>query len=233
MILLRSAAQNFPVRTPWVITRGRSWKEHGARVRPTRSLCYGSASLFSLLLLGLAGCQTTVSTPFPEQALNQTPVLLTPGDVVKLTFPAAPDLNQSQTIQADGKINLSLVGEVDAGGRTIADLQRKLEVLYKPQLQNTTVTVTLESSVTPVVIGGAVKKPAKYTFDRPTTILQAVMEAGGADEFGTLSKVSIIRLVNGQQRTQVLDLRPILKGQATRPVYVHAGDVIMVAESAF
>lgn len=210
-----------------------SWWKCGSQGRSSCSLFCANASLLFLLLLVLVGCQTTVSTRFPEQPLAQTAVTLSPGDVVKLTFPGATDLNQSQTIQGDGKINLSLIGEVDAGGRTIADLQQRLEVLYKPQLQNTTVTVTLESSVTPVVVGGAVKKPAKYTFDRPTTVLQAIMEAGGADEFGTLGRVSIIRLVNGQQRTQVFDLRPILHGQPTRPVYVRAGDVVLVAESAF
>lgn len=216
-----------------VIATRISWWKCGLQGRLSCSLFHANASLLFLLLLVLAGCQTTVSTRFPEQPLAKSVVTLSPGDVVKLTFPGATDLNQSQKIQEDGKINLSLVGEVDAGGRTIADLQQRLETLYKPQLQNTTVTVTLESSVTPVVIGGAVKKPAKYTFDRPTTVLEAIMEAGGADEFGTLRRVSIIRLVNGQQRTQVLDLRPILHGQPTKPVYVHAGDIVLVAESAF
>ncbi|MEO5719052.1 MAG: polysaccharide biosynthesis/export family protein [Chthoniobacterales bacterium] len=187
----------------------------------------------AVALTAFSGCQTTVSTRLPDQSSTPTSITLSPGDVVKLTFPGAPDLNQSQTIQGDGKINLSLVGEVDAAGRTIADLQQKVQALYKPQLQNTTVTVTLESSVTPVVVGGAVKKPAKYSFDRPTTILQAVMEAGGVDQFGTLSKVSIVRMVNGQQRSQVFDLRPILQGHPTRPVYVHAGDVVLVGESTF
>jgi protein involved in polysaccharide export with SLBB domain len=78
-----------------------------------------------------------------------------------------------------------------------------------------------------------VKKPGKYAFDRPTTVLQAIMEAGGADQFGTLGKVSVVRVVGGQQRTQVLDLRPILQGKPTKPLYVHAGDIIMVGESAF
>jgi len=100
-------------------------------------------------------------------------------------------------------------------------------------LQNTTVTVTLESSVTQVTVGGAVQKPGKYIFDRPTTVLQAIMEAGGTDQFGTLGKVSMIRLVNGKQYTQVLDLRPVLQGQPTKPVYVHSGDVVLVAESVF
>jgi protein involved in polysaccharide export with SLBB domain len=178
-------------------------------------------------------CQATVSTRLPEERPAQTAVILSPGDVVKITFPGATELSQSQRIQADGKINLPLVGEVDAAGRTVADLQRRLETLYKPQLQNTAVLVTLESSVTPVTIGGAVNKPGKYSFDRPTTVLQAIMEAGGTSQFGTLGKITVIRLVNGQERMQVLDLRPILRGQPMQPVYVHAGDVLMVGESAF
>jgi protein involved in polysaccharide export with SLBB domain len=64
-------------------------------------------------------------------------------------------------------------------------------------------------------------------------VLQAIMEAGGADKFGTLGRVSIIRLVNGQQRTEVLDLKPILQGSPTKPVYVRAGDVVLVGESKF
>jgi len=160
-------------------------------------------------------------------------MILSPGDVVRITFPGANELTQSQRIQTDGRINLPLIGEVDAAGRTIPDLQQRLEALYKPQLRNTAVVVTLESSVTPVVIGGAVNKPGKYLFDRPTTVLQAIMEAGGTSQFGTLGKVRMIRLINGQQRIQVLDLRPILRGHPMQPVYVHAGDVVMVGESAF
>ncbi len=58
------------------------------------------------------------------------PVTLSPGDVIKVSFPGTTELSQSQTIQADGKINLPFIGEVDAGGRTIGDLQRRLEALY-------------------------------------------------------------------------------------------------------
>lgn len=186
-----------------------------------------------VVFFACVSCQTTISTKLPEGDVVRGPVTLTPGDVVKLSFPGAPELDQSQKIQSDGKINLPMVGEVDAGGRTLGDLQQRLEVLYRPQLQNTTVVVTLQTSVTPIVVGGAVTKPGKYQFDRPTTVLQAIMEAGGADKFGTLSRVSIIRLVRGRQRTEVLDLRPILQGIPTKPVYVRAGDVVLIGESRF
>ena len=208
------------------------WKHVAKRQQRRCDFCAG-ACLLLLVLLSLAGCETTVSTSFPEDSVARTPVTLSPGDVLKITFPGTTELTQTQKIQTDGNINLPFIGEVHAAGRTMGDLQSRLEALYKPQLQNTTVVVTLESSLTPVVIGGAVKKPGKYAFDRPTTVLQAIMEAGGTDQFGTLGKVSVIRLLNGQQRTQVVDLRPILQGKPTRPMYVHAGDIVLVGERAF
>lgn len=189
--------------------------------------------LAAIVLLGLVGCETTVSTSLPQKSFSGEPVVLTAGDVVKVSFPGEPDFSQGQKIQTDGKINLPLVGQVTAAGRTIASLQATLEGLYHDQLQNPAVVVTLDSSVTPVILAGAVRKPAKYLFDRPTTIFQAVMEAGGPDEFGTLAKVNVIRVVGGQQRTEVMDLRPISQGRAVRPIYVQAGDVIVVGESRF
>jgi polysaccharide export outer membrane protein len=184
-------------------------------------------------LLAFTGCESTISTRLPDNAVGQRPVVLSPGDVVKVTYPGEPDYNQSQKIQADGKINLPIIGEVKAAGETISSLQHKLEARYGPELQNSEVVVTLDSQVIPIVIAGAVQKPAKYFFDRPTTVFQAVMEAGGPDQFGTLGRVNLTRLVNGQQRTEVMDLRPITHGEAVKPRYVQAGDVIVVGESRF
>lgn len=181
----------------------------------------------------LCGCELPVVNPPPEQLAAPTSVNLVSGDVIKLVFSGAPELNQSQKIQADGKINLPLIGEVDSAGKTISSLQTELAARYKSQLQSTTVVVTLESSVTQVVVSGAVTKGGKFTFDRPTTVFQAIMEAGGANEYGSLKRVHLIRIVNGQQHTQLLDLRPLESGQTTRPYYVRDGDVIYIPPSPF
>jgi polysaccharide export outer membrane protein len=186
----------------------------------------------ALALLG-SGCQTTPGTPLASEAEPPARVTLASGDVLKLTFPGAPELNQSQKIQADGKINLPMIGEVDAAGKNIGSLQNELAMRYKPQLKNTTVVVTLESSVINVVVSGAVNKPAKITFDRPTTVLQAIMEAGGPNEYGSLGNVHLIRLVNGEEHTQKLDLKSTTKGQTTKAFYVRNGDVIYLPQSPF
>jgi polysaccharide export outer membrane protein len=186
-----------------------------------------------IVSISLSSCATPGTAFPPEQALAPTSVNIVAGDVVKLTFSGAPELNQSQKIRADGKINLPLIGEVDAAGKTIGSLQSELAFKYKSQLQNTTVVVTLESSITQVVVSGAVSKPAKLSFDRPTTVFQALMEAGGVNEFGSLKRVHLIRITNGEQHTQILDLSATMSGQTTRPYYVKDGDVIYIPQSVF
>ena len=59
------------------------------------------------------------------------------------------------------------------------------------------------------------------------------MEAGGATDYGTLKKVHLVRVVNGQQLTQFLDLRPTASGQTTSAFYVRDGDVIYVPQTVF
>lgn len=185
------------------------------------------------LPLMLASCTTPLSGPTAEQQAAPKAVTLVAGDVIKLTFPGAPELNQSQKIRTDGKVNLPLIGEVQASGKTIAALQSELIQRYKAELKTSTVIVTLESSVTQVVISGSVGHPGKFTFERPTTVFQAIMEAGGVSEFGTLKNVHLVRLINGQQQTEVLDLRPVTSGKPTTPYYVRDGDVIYVQRTLF
>jgi polysaccharide biosynthesis/export protein len=192
--------------------------------------------LISILMLALAGtgCETDRnSTTLSGQAEVPKHVILAPGDVVKLTFSANPELNQSQKIRADGKLSLPLIGEVDAAQKTVVQLQTELVQLYKPQIKVPEVTVSLEKSTTTVTVSGAVGHPGRIGFERPTTVFEAIMEAGGPTAFGNLGHVRIIRLVNGVQKSQVLDLHRALKGEEIKPFYVRDQDVVYVPQSTF
>jgi protein involved in polysaccharide export with SLBB domain len=180
-----------------------------------------------VLLIG-TGCQTTKKTPLV--LTSRTPSYLVAGDTVKISFPAAPELNQSQKIGADGTLSLPLIGEVSASGKTVGQLQAELATRYKPQLQDNEVLVSLDTRAVPVVVSGAVQKPGKITFERPATVLEAIMEAGGFTPEADLKKVSLIRIVKGEHETQVVDLRPLLKGKPTPAIYCSGGDVIYVPE---
>jgi len=226
-----------------LVERSSEWRAHavhsGSR---SAGVATYSSRMRSLSVIGLvagvvlllcSGCQTASQAPLPNQPMPNTPVTLSPGDVIKLTFPGATELNQSQKIRTDGKVSLPLVGEVQAAGKTLSGFQSELARLYKPQLRNSDVLVTLESGTATVVVSGFVSKPGRFTFDRPTTVFQAIMEAGGASEYGNIGKVHLVRTVGGEQHTQVLNLKSAMTGQTTKVYYVKDGDVIYVAQRIF
>jgi polysaccharide biosynthesis/export protein len=161
---------------------------------------------------------------------SQTPSYLVAGDVVKISFPAAPELNQTQKIGSDGSLSLPLIGEVAAAGKTVGQLQAELARLYKPQLQDNEVIVNLDTRAVPVVVSGAVQKPGKIVFERPATVVEAIMEAGGFTPEANLAKVSLIRIVKGEHESQVIDLRALLQGKPFPAIYCSGGDVIYVPE---
>ena len=187
----------------------------------------------AVVLFWCVGCQTGSHAPLPNQPMADTPVILSPGDVIKLTFPGSSDLNQAQKIRADGKVSLPLIGEVTASGKTVPDFQSEITKLYKSQLRNNEVLVTLESGTATVVVSGYVNKPGTFSFDRPTTVFQALMQAGGVSDYGNLGKVHLVRTVNGVQHTEVLNLKSAISGATTKVYYVKDGDVIYVTQRLF
>ena len=181
----------------------------------------------------LLGCETVEYPPRGERIAPSTPVRLSPGDVIKVSFSETSELNQTQKIKMDGKVNLPLVGEIKASGKTVAAFQRQLADLYSDQLEENEVLVTLENGVASVLVSGQVGRPGKLEFDRPTTVLQAIMQAGGATAYGNLSKVRLIRTVNGRQEAGVLNLKSPIRQRTTEGTYVKDGDVIYVPVRLF
>jgi len=192
-------------------------------------------SLLCLIAILLCcGCQSRRLAGVPENWTAPPRGCLGPGDVVRLTFSGAPEYNQVQKVRTDGRISVPIVGEVIADGKRPGDLQRELAGAYKSQMQNSEVVVSLENGAIPVYVSGYVNRPGKILCDRPTTVLEAIMEAGGFQEgYANPKKVLLVRKASGQHVPTTLDLSPALKGQSMCASYVSAYDVIYVPESLF
>lgn len=223
-----------PMHSPEIVVSGpgrlmslahRAWR---SAVAP---LCWTALAGAGLVF---SSCQSSVSSdvPGPSAARGAAAgaVVLGEGDVIRLVFAGAPELNNQQKIRSDGKISLAMVGETRAAGLTVPQLQESLTALYKPQLQNPAVLVTLDTSANAVIISGEVNAPGRRVFDKPTTLLEAIMEAGGFSGFANKKKVTLIRVEGGQYRTEVVDMSGALKGEETDVVYVRGGDIINVPE---
>jgi polysaccharide biosynthesis/export protein len=196
-----------------------------------RSLFHVFALLF-FVALACSSCQTQLP-PLPYPPGPYTAVRLSPGDTIKVAFAENSDLDQTQKIRRDGKVSLPLIGEVQAAGKRVIDFQRQLISLYDEHLDNSEVLVTLENGNATAIVSGFANNPGKIEFDRPKTVYQVVMEAGGVSDYGSASNVHLTRIINGTQLTETVNLRPTIHGEPTRPTYVQDGDVIYVARSWF
>jgi polysaccharide export outer membrane protein len=193
-----------------------------------------SSCLFAFLVFVAltCGCQTS-QPPLPNPPGPKTAVKLSPGDTIKVSYADETIPDQVQKIRRDGKVSLPLIGEVTAAGKRIIDFQNGLISLYEPHVENSEVLVTLETGQATVIVSGFANKPGKLSFDRPTTVFQAIMEAGGVSDYGSPSNVHLTRTINGEQRTEIINLRPTIHGKPTKPKYVQDGDVIYVSRSLF
>src|SRR6266487_4147412 len=201
-----------------------------SRRRELSASCLCSFLLFAALMCG--GCQSPLP-PLPNPPGPKTTVRLSPGDVIKVSYADETVPDQTQRIRRDGKVSLPLIGELTAAGKRVIDFQHELVRRYEGQLENNEVLVTLENGVATLTVAGFANKPGKILFDRPMTVYQAIMEAGGVSDYGSPSNVRLTRIINGVQLTESINLRPTIHGDPTKPKYVQDGDVIYISRSLF
>ena len=155
-----------------------------------------------------------------------------PQDMLEFSVFKAPELQRSVQVSEGGTINLPLIGETKAGGRTATELERDVaSKLGKKYLQNPQVTIVVkEYNSQRVTVEGSIKKPGVYPLRGKTTLLQMVATAEGFSELADQTVV-IFRQTNGQRTAAKFDIGEIRSGNSTDPV-LQSGDTIVAPNSA-
>ena len=191
----------------------------------------------ALVLCGAIGCATSQQPLALTEAVNAMStnlVRLNPGDVVSVTFPGAGQMNTTERVRLDGNILMPLVNEIPAAGKTPSELQADLVKAYDKHLQVKEVVVIVSSSSASIFVSGAVNHPGRITMERPMTILDAIMEAGGFDpRRANMKKVAVIRKKGGSYSRRIVNMKPVLKGINVPPVNLEPFDIIFVPEKLF
>ena len=155
-----------------------------------------------------------------------------PQDVVEVSVFKAPELSKSVQVADTGTINMPLLGEVPAAGRTAQEVERDLAAkLGAKYLQKPQVTVFVkEYNSQRVTLEGAVKKPGVYPVRGRMTLLQLVATAEG---FGDTAEQTVVvfRNSNGKRSAARFDVAEIRSGAIQDPVIL-SGDVIIAPTSA-
>ncbi len=165
-------------------------------------------------------------------------------DRVQITVWRNPELSTTVPVRPDGKISVPLIGDVEAGGHTpeqvAALIRQKLSTLIREP--NVAVIVTELRShefLSRVRVTGAVRTPRSLTYRQGMTVLDAVLEAGGTNDFAAPNRTKLYRRdIKDKEKlkTDIYDvnLGDILnKGKLETNFPLVPGDVITIPERLF
>ncbi len=154
-------------------------------------------------------------------------------DLLKISIFMNEELERELRVNSSGQISLPLIGVVQAGGKTVLELETEIaEKLSKSYLQNPQVTVFIKEFTSQrVTVEGAVKKAGIFPIMGRTTLLQAVALAGGTDnDIADDESVAVFRTVEGKRMVAKFNLQQIRGGNATDP-QIYGDDIVVVNES--
>lgn len=177
--------------------------------------------IFSLTVVLLIYCKISACLVFAEK------YILHPKETIKIHFYGEEELSKEVTIRPDGKISLPLIGEIQASGTSIPELEELLRNKYSKFLREPHISIEiLKYNFGSVKVFGNVKNPGLLVIEPYDTLLDVIWKAGGATPEGDLTKVSLFR--NGKLFKSVNIGQMLLIGDLTGNEPLNSGDQIFV-----
>ena len=147
------------------------------------------------------------------------------------------ELSVTVPVRPDGKISVPLIGDVAAGGRSAQAVAADIEAQLAAYVREPKVAVILtelrsHEFLSRVRVTGAVNRPVSLPYRQGMTVLDAVLEAGGVNDFAAAGRTRLYRKENGgATQSFPVDLQRILRrGDLETNIEVRPGDVITVPE---
>jgi len=205
--------------------------------------------VFVLALSGLALGQANAGTVQSAQPAALSPAAApqlvapdgknTPGadyvignnDMLGINVWNEPQLTQSVPVRSDGKISLPLMGEVQATGRTPLQLKDDITAKLRSYLSAPNVTVTvLQINSQKFNILGRVQRPGSYPLLATTTILDAIAEAGGFQDFAKQKEIYVLRRnPEGSESRISFNYKDVIRGRhSDENIKLKPNDTIVV-----
>ena len=202
--------------------------------------CYRTLPVLVFIVMTVTGCSTAPG-PVVERMpprVDTGDYIIGPGDNLNINVWNNPEVSASVPVRPDGKISTPLVEDMQAVGKTPAELGRDVETVLSEYIRSPKVTVIVSGFVGTFgeqirVVGQAVNPQAIPYRDR-MTLLDVMIEVGGLSPFAAGNRAKIMRWSDGEQieiPVRVEDL--IEKGKIDSNIEMHPGDVLVIPESRF
>jgi polysaccharide export outer membrane protein len=203
-----------------------------------------AAALLALSLGGMQAVQqpTAEQPPPPAQVAPDKPepskpatagapvdpkaYLIGAEDVISIRVWHEPENSGQFVVRPDGKISVPLVGEIQAAGLTPEKLSLNIAESLQKIMVHPEVTVGVERvNSKKYYIQGEVNRPGSYPLVIDTTVLEALVNAGGFRDFANTKKIVILR---GSERMK-FNYHDVTHGKKMEQnILVKPGDQIIV-----
>ena len=204
----------------------------------TKSLTWTLANVLSATLVVILAGQHQAAgqasqVPGPALEERHPRYVLQREDVLLLTFPLTPELNQTVTVQPDGFINLQNAPGVYARGLTAPELALAIKKAYTGILNDPIVDVDIQDFQKPFfTVSGQVGKPGQYELRSDITIAEAIAIAGGMTMQTAKTQVFLFhRTSTNWVEVRKVNLKDILSGKhVNEDATIQPGDMVYVPE---
>lgn len=170
---------------------------------------------------------TTTTAPAP----HDNSFVIGAGDVLAVNVWKEPDISRSVPVRSDGKISLSLIGDVQAEGLTPLKLEQSIADKLKNYISEPSVTVIVQQiNSEKFNVLGMVAKPGSYPLTSTSTVLDAIAMAGGFRDFAKKKSMYVLRQnADGTQTRLPFNYKEVIKGQnLAQNVKLQPRDTIVV-----
>ncbi len=200
--------------------------------------------LTCLLFFAIAGCSEIreSSNTLGYQSIidvKREKYLIDSKDILNITVFDEPGLSMKVGVSDEGILSYPLIGDIEAKGLTTQEVKEVLEQRLKDgYLKNPEVTVMLDIDLMAqykekevFVLGEVNRSGAIPILGKYLSVLEAVTKAGGFTKLAAPNRTKVIRVEEGEEKTIIVNLNKVKKGNKSLDIILKPGDVVVVPEA--
>ena len=183
-----------------------------------------------LLVLLLSSSYALATAVKSAESISESAYKVGPGDVLTISVWKEEGLQQEVLILPDGGMSFPLAGNVQAGGKSVAELEKIIVKKITRYIPDPVVTIAVRQvQNNKIFVIGKVNRPGEFVATHYVDVMQALAMAGGLNAFASSNNIKILRRVDAGVRSMSFEYDDVANGKELQQnIILKSGDVVVV-----